>query len=199
LTLYGLVQIFVFLNFVVSKIKPYYQKISTIQSKDVINALTNGCLWHAHKRVPGNQSDDEDDEQDSDRGEGGDDQADHGDGGGTRGGRSGRGRGRGRGGRGRDRGNGGLGKQPAPSDRKLRSHNATAPQETKVRRVNEDVTWKRTLSQWEQEAATATRYYGKPAPLTASSLSALPRIPKPHLGVGAEGEGMGHHLFFFFM
>jgi hypothetical protein len=100
---------------------------------------------------------------------------------------------------GRGRGNGGLSKQVVPSDRKLRSCDVTAPKEPKVWRINRDVEWERTLSQWYEEAATANRHYGKPAPLTASSLSALPHIPKPHLRVGTEGgEGMGHYLFFFF-
>jgi hypothetical protein len=186
LTLHGLVQLFLFLNFVASKIKPYYDKISTIQSQNVINALTDGGLWHAHKGVPRNQPDDEDDDEDNDRGEGGP------------GGPSGRGSrgGGGGGGRGHGGGNGGLSKEPVLPDRKHRSHDVTAPKATKVRRVNEDVAWESTLSEWNKDTTTAIRDYGKPAPLTANSLSALPRIPKPHLGVETEGvEGICHYPF----
>ncbi|KAF9519568.1 hypothetical protein BS47DRAFT_1337019 [Hydnum rufescens UP504] len=125
-----------------------------------------------------------------------DDDPDEGDPGGPSGpsgpgGPSGRGRGTqgDRGGRRSRGGRGGAnrGKKPLPSDRKLRSHNV-APKEIKLRRVNEDVTWERTLSEWRKDAATATRNYGKPAPLTAASLSSLPHIPKPHRVVGPEGE-----------
>ncbi|KAF9519574.1 hypothetical protein BS47DRAFT_1157451 [Hydnum rufescens UP504] len=70
LTLTGLLQLFLFLNLAASKIQPYYEALSAIQSQVVIDALSQGGLWHAHKPEPGDQPDDEDNEMDDDPDEG---------------------------------------------------------------------------------------------------------------------------------
>jgi len=179
LTVPGLIQLFLFLNLAASKIQPYFTELSAIGPQAVIDALSNGGVWHAHKPVRGDEDDDDDEENDDpDEGDPGGPSRPGGPGRPSGGGRGGR---RGRGGRGGA--NRGLGK----SDRKLRSHDA-ARKEMKLPRANEDLMWEQTLSEWRKDAAIAIRTYGKPAPLTSTSLSSLPHIPKPRRVVGAEGE-----------